>query len=170
MRVNSAVIGLVAALQACASSSHTPSLALLGCYAVIDTTGHARPYSKSFSPHIRLDSTTLLTARPGFTKKWHWMILRDSAGVEQTEGLDPRLHFLPYWTFDQASSHLRLHYGTPMLWGTYVKVTVPPGRDTLTGVIGFISDLRFSTEDSGDHLEGPIFLVKEPCGDTAGAS
>ena len=168
MRMSSAFIAFTAAFMACASNSHEPPIAVLGCYTVLDTTGLPRPYTKSFSPNVRLDSTTLLTGRRGFTKDWHWLILRDSAGLEHTEGKDPSVSFLPYWTFKRSS--LRLQYGTPMLYGTYVTVTVRPGRDTLTGVIGFISDLRFSPDDSGDHLEGPIYLVKRSCGDTASAS
>ena len=146
----------------------TPPTALLGCYSVLDSSRTLVAAGDRFTPHIRLDSTILLSQVPGSVPRGlRWIAMQDSTG-QDLPSLDPRKYMLPFWTWDSLTDSLHLSSGG--FSGTFIDLNAVLGTDTLYGRYGYYSDLLFSPDDSGIYILGPVLLARRICASARSAS
>ena len=171
MRAASAI--LLLATSSCSADKGpiwaTPPTEILGCYSVLDSSGTLVEDSYRFTPHVRLDSTTLLSQAPGnFPRGRRWIAMQDSTG-QDLPSLDPRKYMLPSWTYDSLTDSLHLDFGGGLA-GIFIDLRADRTTDTLHGRLGWYSDLRFSEDDSGIYVHGAVLLARRACASGRGAS
>ena len=171
MRAASAI--LLLAILSCTDDGRrtyaSPPPALIGCYSVLDSSRTLVADSYRFTPHIRLDSTILLSQVPGNVPRGlRWIAMQDSA-AQDLPSPDPRRGMLSFWTWDSLTDSLHLNFGGGFS-GTFIDLHIVLDADTLYGRLGWYSDLRFSPDDSGIYIHGPVLLARRTCASPRGAS